>query len=98
MQGVRQQFKSLGALLMERGLLAQAQLDAALDEQKRSGEKLGRILVSRGWVREKDIITVLQGMMVVVFQAAGSSYGVETLLVLEIIRHQPARPVPACPP
>lgn len=95
--GVRQQFRSLGALLMERGLLTQAQLESALEEQKRSGEKLGRILVSRGWVREKDILTVLQGMMVVVFQLAGEDYGVETLLVREIIRHQPSRALPAAP-
>jgi purine-binding chemotaxis protein CheW len=82
---------------MERGLLSQAQLDSALEDQKRSGEKLGRILVSRGWVRERDILTVLQGMMVVIFQVAEENYGVETLLVKEIIRHQPARPLPASP-
>jgi purine-binding chemotaxis protein CheW len=97
MPPVRQQFRSLGALLMERGLLTHAQLEQALDEQKRSGEKLGRILTSRGWVREKDILTVLQGMMVVVFQLDGEDYGVETLLVREIIRQSSARPLPASP-
>lgn len=97
MAAVRQQFRSLGALLMERGLLSQAQLDSALEEQKRSGEKLGRILVARGWVRDRDILTVLQGMMIVVFQVGGEDFGVETLLVREIIRHQPARPLPAAP-
>lgn len=95
--GLRQQFRSLGALLLERGLLTHHQLEGALEEQKRSGEKLGRILVSRGWVREKDILTVLQGMMVVVFQLAGEDYGVETLLVREIIRHQEARKLPSAP-
>lgn len=94
---LRQQFRSLGALLMERGLLTRSQLEQALDEQKRTGEKLGRILVSRGWVRERDILTVLQGMMVVVFQVGEEDYGIETLLVREIIRHQPARPLPAAP-
>lgn len=97
MSVLRQQFRSLGALLMERGLLTKSQLEAALDEQKRSGEKLGRILVSRGWVRERDILTVLQGMMVVVFQVGDEDYGVETLLVREIIRHLPARPLPGAP-
>lgn len=82
---------------MERGLLTQSQLDQALEEQKRSGEKLGRILTARGWVRERDILTVLQGMMVVVFDVSGEAYSVETLLVREIIRHQPARPLPASP-
>jgi purine-binding chemotaxis protein CheW len=94
---LRQQFRSLGALLMERGLLTQSQLDSALEEQKRSGEKLGRILVSRGWVRDRDILGVLQGMMVVVFQVSEEDFGIETLLVREIIRHQPARPLPASP-
>jgi purine-binding chemotaxis protein CheW len=97
MPPVKQQFRSLGALLLGRGLLTQGQLDQALDEQKRSGEKLGRILISRGWVREKDILLVLNGMMVVVFQVGGEDYGVETLLVREIIRPQPARGLPAAP-
>jgi purine-binding chemotaxis protein CheW len=97
MTQVRQQFRNLGALLMEKGLLTQSQLDSALDEQKRTGEKLGRILVTRGWVRDKDILSVLQGMMVVVFQLAGEDYGVETLLVREIIRHLPSRPLPGSP-
>ena len=97
MPPVRQQFRSLGALLMERGLLTHAQLEQALDEQKRSGEKLGRILTAHGWVREKDILTVLQGMMVVVFQLNAEDYGVETLLVREIIRLVEARPLPASP-
>lgn len=95
--GLRQQFRSLGALLLERGLLTHSQLEGALEEQKRTGEKLGRILVSKGWVREKDILTVLQGMMVVVFQLSGEDYGVETLLVREIIRHQASRKLPTAP-
>ena len=97
MNGVRQQFRSLGALLMERGLLTPAQLNQALEEQKRSGEKLGRILVSRGWVRDKDILTVLQGMMVVIFQLKEEDYGVETLQVREIIRWTAPRPLPDSP-
>jgi purine-binding chemotaxis protein CheW len=97
MPPVRQQFRSLGALLIERGLLTHAQLEQALDQQKRTGEKLGRILTSRSWVREKDILAVLQGMMVVVFQLDGEDYGVETLSVREIIRQVEARPLPAAP-
>jgi purine-binding chemotaxis protein CheW len=97
MNGLRQQFRSLGALLMERGLLTPVQLDAALEEQKRSGEKLGRILVSKGWVRDKDILSVLQGMMVVVFQLRDEDYGVETLQVREIIRWLSPRVLPASP-
>jgi purine-binding chemotaxis protein CheW len=72
-------------------------LDAALEEQKRSGDKLGRILVSKGWVRDKDILSVLQGMMVVVFQLRDEDYGVETLQVREIIRWASPRSLPAAP-
>jgi purine-binding chemotaxis protein CheW len=94
LNGVRQQFRSLGALLMERGLLTQGQLESALEEQKLTGTKLGRILVGRGWVRDKDIVLVLQGMTVVVFQVGGALFGMESLQVLEIIRHLEARSVP----
>jgi len=97
MSGMRQQFRSLGALLMERGLLTQVQLDSALIEQRRSGEKLGRILVARGWVRDKDILSVLNGMMVVVLQLEGEDYGIETLLVREIIRYEQSRPLSGDP-
>jgi purine-binding chemotaxis protein CheW len=97
MSAMRQQLRSLGALLLERGLLTRSQLDAGLAEQKRTGEKLGRILVSRGWVREKDIVFVLQGMMVVVFNLRGQDYGLETLLVREIIRHMPPLALPSAP-
>ncbi|HTB23300.1 MAG TPA: chemotaxis protein CheW [bacterium] len=93
MSVMRQQFRSLGALLMENGLLTKEQLDSALSEQKRSGEKLGRILVARGWVRDKDILTVLNGMMMVVLQLQGEDYGIETLQVREIIRYQRGRPL-----
>ncbi|MGH7442734.1 MAG: chemotaxis protein CheW [bacterium] len=97
MSVLRQQFHSLGALLIEKGLLTQDRLDLALVEQKQSGEKLGRILVARGWVRDRDIHLVLNGMMVVVFRLGGVDFGVETLLVREIARHQPSRPLPGAP-
>ncbi len=72
-------------------------MEQALEEQKVSGEKLGRILTAKGWVGERDILTVMQGMMVVVFQLDGEDYGVETLSVLEIIRLAPVRPLPSAP-
>ncbi len=95
--GVRQQFRSLGALLMEKGLLTPERLEEALLEQKRTGGRLGRILVARGWVRERDIHLVLDGMMVVVFRLGASDFGIETLLVREIVRHEAPRPVPGAP-
>lgn len=43
-------WRLLGSLLVERGLLTTAQLELALGEQRRSGRRLGQILVLRGYV------------------------------------------------
>ena len=94
---ILKQQRSLGALLLERGLLTQAQLQLSLEEQKRSGEKLGKVLVRMGFVREKDILTVMEGLMAVVFSVCGEPFAVESLLVREIIRHKPAMPLPQAP-
>lgn len=42
----------LGEVLLQQGLLTQVQLEAALDEQQRSGRKLGRVLVESGYLSE----------------------------------------------
>ena len=42
----------LGDLLIQQGLLTDEQLKFALDEQKRSGRKLGRIVVESSFVTE----------------------------------------------
>lgn len=42
------QHSPLGELLLARGLLTKAQLEGALLEQRRTGERLGRVLVSQG--------------------------------------------------
>ena len=97
MIGILKQQRSLGALLVERGLLARAQLDLALEEQKRCGEKLGKVLIRMGFVRERDILVVMEGLMAVVFSVSGEPFAVESLLVREIIRHKPAMPLPQAP-
>jgi purine-binding chemotaxis protein CheW len=88
MVNIRHQQRSLGTLLIEQGLLATKQLDLALAEQKKTGQPLGRILVKNGWVREKDIVAALQGLMLVVFTLGGEEFGMETLFVREIIRYK----------
>jgi hypothetical protein len=45
----------LGALLLERGLITPEQLEAALAEQRRTGDLLGRILVERGYVSKQAL-------------------------------------------
>jgi purine-binding chemotaxis protein CheW len=78
-------------------MLTQAQLELALEEQKRGGEKLGKVLVRLGFVRERDILTVMEGLMAVVFTVGPRSFAVESLLVREIIRHKAAMPLPQAP-
>ena len=49
----------LGDLLIQQGLLTDEQLKFALDEQKRSGRKLGRIVVESSFVTEEAIAQAL---------------------------------------
>jgi len=49
----------LGELLLKAGIINQAQLDKALEEQRSRGGKLGEILQRMGYVSEEDIIECL---------------------------------------
>ncbi|HTH40343.1 MAG TPA: GspE/PulE family protein, partial [Rhodocyclaceae bacterium] len=49
----------LGDLLIQQGLLTDEQLKLSLDEQKRTGRKLGRIFVESGYVTEEGISKAL---------------------------------------
>jgi len=49
----------LGDLLVQQKLISQEQLKFALDEQKRSGRKLGRVLVDNAFVTEDNISEAL---------------------------------------
>ncbi|BBN89931.1 MAG: GspE/PulE family protein [Pseudomonadota bacterium] len=49
----------LGDLLIQQGLLTEAQLKLALEEQKLTGRKLGRIFVDGGYVSEEQISQAL---------------------------------------
>lgn len=51
--------KPLGKILVEMGVLRQAQLQAALSEQRRSGGRLGALLVERGAVTPEDLSRAL---------------------------------------
>jgi hypothetical protein len=48
MPQARYSWRPIGALLVDKGLLTEAQLDAALVEQRRSGRLVGQILVESG--------------------------------------------------
>ncbi|MDO8413821.1 MAG: MSHA biogenesis protein MshE, partial [Gallionellaceae bacterium] len=49
----------LGDLLVQQKLISNEQLKFALDEQKRSGRKLGRVLVDNAYVTEDNISEAL---------------------------------------
>lgn len=53
----------LGTLLIQAGLVSEAQLDVALDEQSRSRRTLGRILIEQGVLSEEDLVRVLAMQM-----------------------------------
>jgi purine-binding chemotaxis protein CheW len=94
----RQQEKSLGELLVQSGRLQREQLQKALAEQQRSAEPLGKTLVRLGYVEEKDVLNVLQGLLVVTFRLAKEDFAFEALYVREIIRNQEVNKLPKMPP
>jgi glycosyltransferase involved in cell wall biosynthesis len=55
-----EQVKPIGSYLVEAGLLSQSQIDVALGEQKATGNRLGEVLVKRGWIKEETIEYFMQ--------------------------------------
>lgn len=51
--------KQLGELLVERGIITEAQLDKALKLQKEKGGLIGQVLVFLGYVKEEEIAQAL---------------------------------------
>ncbi len=47
--------KQLGDYLVDAGLLSPAQVSVALSDQEATGMRMGEILVTRGWVKQKTI-------------------------------------------
>ena len=45
----------LGTLIFRAGLLAEEQLEDALQEGMRTGKRLGEVLIARGWLQERDL-------------------------------------------
>ena len=51
--------RKLGEILLEHGMVTEAQLEVARAEQQRTGGKLGRILIGLGFTDEAAISTAL---------------------------------------
>jgi type IV pilus assembly protein PilB len=52
--------KKIGDLLLEAGLITQEQLEEALNIQKKTGKRLGRILIDCNYVNETQVLEVLE--------------------------------------
>ena len=57
----------LGEILVKQGLLSEAQLKTALEEQKTSGRKLGRVVVDTGMVTDDQISEALAKQLAIPF-------------------------------
>ncbi len=57
----------LGDLLVESKIISQLQLDTALEEQRKLGRKLGRILVDKGYLTEDGLLSFLSRQLAVPF-------------------------------
>jgi purine-binding chemotaxis protein CheW len=97
MDAIKKQQKSLGELLVHAGIITKDQLEEALIEQKTAGEPLGKILVRRGYAKDEDIINVLKGMLVVVFELNREIFGVEIVYTKEILNLKKITPLPTMP-
>lgn len=57
----------LGDLLVDARLISQAQLEQALAEQKKSGQKLGKALIENGYVTEDQMLEALSQQLKIPF-------------------------------
>lgn len=55
----------LGDLLVEQKLISEEQLNMALADQKKSGHKLGRVLIENGFVEENQILETLSTQLAI---------------------------------
>ena len=86
----------LGTLIFRAGLLAEEQLEDALQEGMRKGKRLGEVLLERGWLHERDLGRLLAGQKGLPFvEVRGSDAEPEALEMLpeEKARMQNALPL-----
>lgn len=77
----------IGELLIERGFLTPAQLQESLEESKRTGEILGRVLVKMGFVGQHQILMTLAEQMGLTCYASLKGFEVSA----EVIKAVPAK-------
>ncbi|HON09390.1 MAG TPA: ATPase, T2SS/T4P/T4SS family [Chitinispirillaceae bacterium] len=57
------QKKRIGEVLLEQGLLTEEQLQAGLEEQRKTGLQLGKCLVNLGFISENTLVDVLSAQL-----------------------------------
>jgi len=88
--------KSLGQILVDRGLISLEELHAAEAEQRASGRRLGRVLVDQKSVTEKDLVAALAtqiGMTFVDLEDAEVDARATTLLSEKVMRRYGVLPI-----
>lgn len=95
---MKTQEKSLGELLKQAGKITTAQVASALQEQKRTREPFGKVLVRLGYVTERDILQVLEGMLALTFSTGNEHFGIESYRIFEVVRYSPPRILPLSNP
>ncbi len=93
----RRQERSLGELLLQSGLIKKDELSRALQEQQRSAEPLGKIMIRMGFISEQDVLQALHGLLVVIFHLGKEDFAFEALFVREIIRWREVNKLPSMP-
>ena len=63
MEAARVPWRMLGELFVAKGLVTEAELEEALDEQQTTGRRLGEILVKKGYVAGPELTIVLADQM-----------------------------------
>ncbi|TVR28012.1 MAG: type II secretion system protein GspE, partial [Nitriliruptor sp.] len=88
--------RSLGQILVDRGLISLEELHAAEAEQRASGRRLGRVLVDQKSVTEKDLVAALAtqiGMTFVDLEDTEVDARATTLLSEKVMRRYGVLPI-----
>jgi type IV pilus assembly protein PilB len=68
--------KKIGELLLEEKMITPEQLEEALNIQRRTNQRIGKILAGLGYVQEKNFCRVLAGMLGIPFIAMNDVLGI----------------------
>lgn len=93
---MQQRRKMIGEFLVELGVISREQLDEALLEQRKTGQKIGQYLVSRGVLTEQQLVETLEYMLgIPQVQLSRVSIDPEALKLLspQLIRKYRALPI-----